>query len=114
MTEMSSNVPPECSQANHRANPEHSIFVALLVRLLSFRAAHANARSSSRGDDPKQSCASAQTCWRVSETRAMFLSEAQESLGAVSVHTALNTNAKIVASRKELVDRFRPDREVIT
>ncbi len=44
----------------------------------------------------------------------MFLSEAQESLGAVNVHTALNTNAKTIASRKELVDRFRPDREVIT
>src|SRR5271166_2839134 len=40
----------------------------------------------------------------------------ESSLGAlrVNVHSALNTNAEIIASPKELADRFGPAREVIT
>ena len=38
------------------ANLEHSIPVARPARFLSFRAAHANARGSFRGDDPKKVC----------------------------------------------------------
>src|SRR5271165_4324041 len=40
---------------SRRANPEHSIPVARPARFLSFRAAHANARGSCRGHDPKMS-----------------------------------------------------------
>jgi len=40
---------------------------------LSFRAAHANARGSFRGYDPKTFVHMQTTCWRVSEIRAMFV-----------------------------------------
>ena len=40
-------------RSRHRANLEHSIPVARPARFLSFWAAHANARGSFRGHDPK-------------------------------------------------------------
>jgi hypothetical protein len=42
-----------------RANLEHSVPVTRPARFLSFRAAHANARGSFRGHDPKKVCANA-------------------------------------------------------
>src|SRR5271166_2143670 len=63
---------------SRRANLDHSIPMARPARFLSFRAAHANARGSCRGHDPKNVCADAKTCWRVSEILAMFCSEAFE------------------------------------
>src|SRR5271166_4740659 len=69
---------------SRRANLEHSIPVARPARFLSFRATHANARGSSRGHNPKKVCAHAKSLLaRVSKTRAMFHSEAQESASAL-------------------------------
>jgi len=48
------------------------------------------------------------------QRRMQDLIESSLSALRVNVHSALNTNAKIIASWKELADRFGPAREVIT
>jgi hypothetical protein len=48
------------------------------------------------------------------QRRVQDLIESSLSALRVNVHSALNTNAKIIASWKELVGRFGPAREVIT
>jgi len=47
------------------------------------------------------------------QRRVQDLIESSLSALRVNVHSALNTNAKIIASWKELTDRFGPAREVI-
>ena len=42
------------------------------------------------------------------QRRAQDLIESSLSAVRVNVHSALNTNARIIASWKELVDRFGP------
>ena len=48
------------------------------------------------------------------QRRVQDLIESSLATLRVNVHSALNTNAKIIASWKELVDRLGPAREVIT
>jgi hypothetical protein len=48
------------------------------------------------------------------QRRVQDLIESSLSALRVNVHSALNTNAKIIASWKELADRFGPARKVIT
>jgi hypothetical protein len=48
------------------------------------------------------------------QRRVQDLIESSLSALRVNVHGALNTNAKIIASWKELADRFGPARKVVT